>query len=256
MPIFQVCRLLRGLVASTLFLQYILELDMCGYVVPAIQRPDMTHAEMVKMISEHRKRQQRDTLTNPTFFPFLSERERTDAIAFEDGVFACGYTNTTDPEGPIHIIHFDQLPSPNKGTGHERWQHGDFGFNVIRFLIQPEQDLLVLLEEDLQGLSDHPIEEISASDIERDYRIHLRTMSTNEPHPAATSPTGTVMDLNLVEHSDMRFHEPHDIQVNGCLISVVFGGRQAPGIVFILVIDWVAGVQVAVSAVESYMSET
>lgn len=241
--------------AGNQYLQYILELDVCDHVVPPISRLDLGYSEKINGLREHRAGWRRPVLPEPMFI--LQPPGRTTSTCFVDGTFAWGLTSPNSPVARDYtrIIHFDQLPSWNKGTEHTHWSY-NLGLDAVSFIIYPKQDLLVLLEEVVQ----EPL--VEAADVpptpsaSEHFRMHLRTMSTNQPHPAVTSPLGTVVDLNFSGHAFAlsQGSRKYQMQIYDRLIAVAVASRFRPDWedspilqVSIRVIDWISGSEVSVS---------
>ncbi|KDQ56132.1 hypothetical protein JAAARDRAFT_79576 [Jaapia argillacea MUCL 33604] len=107
---------------------------------------------------------------------------------FAGGVL--GYGNTT--EG----LTFRRLGGYSRGLPGKIWHLPDFGITLYGFALDPLQDLLVLLEvfestESSQGMP--------APDTPFQLRVHLRSLSTGEAHPAAFSP-------RFIEHQPLHFN--------------------------------------------------
>ncbi|KAG9089674.1 hypothetical protein FS749_001146 [Ceratobasidium sp. UAMH 11750] len=104
----------------------------------------------------------------------------------------CIFTNGTfmwnqDVGGRGERLVFYQLPSTNRGTEFKQWNI-DLENKCDGIWIDPGQDLLVVVEAG-SGVPD---------DVPND--IHLRSMSTNQPHPKAV-PGRTVLRYTPPSHS-------------------------------------------------------
>lgn len=239
--------MLRDLVARDQFLQYILELDMCGYALPSVPRSDLGYAQKINALRELRERWKRNEPVQPSFIQFAPGR--TDKTCFVDGILAYGCTNSKSPGKLTRVIHYHQLASFNKGTEHKHWRH-HLGFDVRCFTIQPSNDLIILIEEE-RHTTHRQLDNGNISDEKYEqYRLHLRTMSTNEPHPAVASPLAmhTLNIGGLVNSFQERcFH----LVTHGHLVAILFKSGQpgARGYVrsTIIVYDWVAGIAQVVS---------
>ncbi|KAG8689836.1 hypothetical protein FRC08_010764 [Ceratobasidium sp. 394] len=86
---------------------------------------------------------------------------------------------------------FYQLPSTNKGTEFKQWSI-DLENKSHGFWIDPEQDLLVVVEAG-SGLPDNVPDD-----------IHLRSMSTNQPHPKAPPGRTVLRYTPSSDSSDFR----------------------------------------------------
>ncbi|CAE6497256.1 unnamed protein product [Rhizoctonia solani] len=240
-----VCRRLRELVTSSSYLQYILELDTCGYTVPLISRPDLSYEEMIRTLQDHRKAWQNPSGRDPEFIE-LPSREIVNPY-FVDGVLAYEYVQSGVELGRIGLmdeIHFHQLQSTNKGTSYQYWHHHDFGFPMEKFAIQPEIDLLVLVEGVV--LRQEDVDELdwgTARISHKTYRLHFLTMSTNTPHSLAGLP---VLDTRLsgLANSNETQDTKTIISLNGRMIMLVTSTRKAAFENAIVVWDWVKGNEV------------
>ncbi|KAH7341375.1 hypothetical protein B0J17DRAFT_258047 [Rhizoctonia solani] len=126
------------------------------------------------------------------------------------------------------------------GSRLEYWYFDHLAITVRTFAIQPEIDLMILVES-------YPCYDPHRSqDLIKRYRIHARTMSANEPHPLVTSALGTIplLDLGPLHHYLSTYSHP--IQIYGRMISLVF--LPQPNLPerepLIVVFDWIAGVDV------------
>lgn len=239
----QVCRRFRDLVVADQYLQYILELDISGYVAPSVPRLDLSYTEKIQILCRLRQRWQRNELAEPTYIRLQPQRIRTSC--FVDGIFAHGYVNPAADNDHVRIIHYDQLRSINKGTGHKHWHHGDLGFDIRRFAIQPDDDLIVLLEEANQIVHQQLDDGMVISNNLVRYRLHLRTMSTNELHPA-TAPLAGCVPLNIDGRRNRIRHRHFQLRVYGHLVGIMFSSRVGLARSFtIIVLNWVTGSELA-----------
>ncbi|CAE7096056.1 unnamed protein product [Rhizoctonia solani] len=248
-----VCRHLRQLVTSSSYLQYILELDSCGYTVPLISRSDLSYEEMIKMLREHREAWQ-DPSSRSTEFIKILPRERVNSY-IADGVFTYGHTDKKDQlehNPTIDEIHFHRLRSTNKGTGYEHWHHHDFGFPIEAFAIQPEIDLLVLVEGTVlkEQIERHHMIGMMTR-VYKSYRLHFQTISANTPHVLSSS---TFLDTGLGGVSSIK--EPIGTQLtvslNGRMIMLVGSTNHSTTERTIGVWDWVEGTEILRISVPTY----
>ncbi|CAE6438817.1 unnamed protein product [Rhizoctonia solani] len=230
----QVCRQLCEIIKSSLFLQYILTLDKSGYQLPFYPRVDLDYAQMIQVLRDnHDGWRSLNKLSNPSFIDIVSHD--VGYRPFVDGVFAYTPRKYPDdtPDEPITTIHFHQLPSINKGTEYRYWNHS-LNWNVFDVVIQPEIDLLALLTYNCLP-----------SD-KQSYHIHLRTMSTNDPHPLAAL---HALPLPFLDSSDVT---PNQLIMQDGLLSIhgrMIGlhlreGGSALG-PLTMIWDWMAGTKVA-----------
>ncbi|CAE6535311.1 unnamed protein product [Rhizoctonia solani] len=241
-----VCRELRKLITSSLYLQYILELDTCGYTLPPISRPDLSYEEMRNKLREHREAWQ-DPSSCGTDSIEISPRTRIN-LTLVDGVFAYGHVwsgEDIDSIQNIDEIQFHQLRSINKGTGYKSWCHCDFGFSVEAFAIQPEIDLLVLIEGTvlMQETMAGPFSSLRRT--YNSYRLHFQTMSTNAPHFLAGSTfleTGLGGLFSRLEPLGTQL----TISLNGQRIMLIGDSDCSTAERTIGVWDWVKATEIAV----------
>ncbi|CAE6501662.1 unnamed protein product [Rhizoctonia solani] len=75
------------------------------------------------------------------------------------------------------------------------------------------------------------------------HQLHLRTISTNDPHPVAASP---IIDLKVSQASRYQLRYQDDlVQIHGRMIGVRFGGYRNPTLKpLIMVWNWVTGIEV------------
>ncbi|KAG9127748.1 hypothetical protein FRC07_010036 [Ceratobasidium sp. 392] len=180
----QVCRLLRTVIDSSAKLQYLIELHSLGYVPPTHPRLDLTYAEAIEQLRTHKSRWNSIDTIEPKRY-FLSENSgHTSGSDFYGGVYAVAvpslFSSTT------RRLELYQLPSANKGIEFKQWAHHDVGVDIRDFAIEPDFDLLVLLEE--AGWA--PIEDAEQGtlDVMQHFNLNLRSLRTCAPHPDAASP--------------------------------------------------------------------
>ncbi|QRV73278.1 hypothetical protein RhiJN_01292 [Ceratobasidium sp. AG-Ba] len=80
-------------------------------------------------------------------------------------------------------------------------------------------------------------------EFEEHYKIHLRTMSTNTPHPATVRSLGGVLDFRLSTRSypDRSFY----FQILGRLLGIVFRSRDREFSSHVVIWDWTTGQKIA-----------
>jgi hypothetical protein len=159
----QVCRSLRDFVRAHVYLQYLLELDNCGYVEPLHPRTDLDYTEKIELLRSHRTRWNDPSSITPDLHE-LPFRESLPVYSLTKGVFSWGHRD--EATYFISQIYFLQLPSKNRGTDSKHWSISDLPLNVRYFWIDPEQDLLILL--DISGGV---------------HTTHVRSMMSNQAHP-------------------------------------------------------------------------
>ncbi|CAE6467352.1 unnamed protein product [Rhizoctonia solani] len=241
-----VCQYLKDIIATDLYLQYILELDKSGYVAPRLIRQDLDYAEMIQAIRNHRNRWKHVQLGEPKSIEvpdavntFLHERYFIDDVH----VLHFGAMST---DGDITTsLHFHQLPSFNKGTDYKFWVHEGMGFTACSLAIQPEIDLMVLLEY-------CPLEPTTSwHQVDQSYRIHLRTMSSNKPHPLAMS-SAPFLDVGKLPHR--HFDDLSPMSLYGRILALRFvPNPHRPAFKpFVVLFDWIVGVEIGRVQLESY----
>jgi hypothetical protein len=228
-------------VLNSPYLQYILELDACGYVEPLNPRLDLNAAEKLQLLRETRARWSNPHLVQPTVIELPVSTTRSPTYEYADSVYVRGSRAPDSSSKLTRCLNFYQLPSLNKGTEYKHWSHEDLGLDTRDFGICPEQDLLVLLEIVSIAVP------LGHLDFEEHYRVHLRTMTTNEPHPASRS-LGAVLDYKLWAHTypDRSFY----FQILGHLLAMVFRSRERDLLSHVVIWDWTTGLKLAVSAIK------
>lgn len=129
-------------------------------------------------------------------------------------------------------LSFYQLPSANRGTEYSHWCISDLGIDMNYCEIDPEQDLLVLLELVDQGPG------------YRACKLYLRTMSTNQSHPKASG------DGVILVNMPASASPPKDnfySEISGRLLAVMFRTRSSFAPSHVMIWDWTTGVEIVVS---------
>ncbi|KAG9090898.1 hypothetical protein FRC06_000835 [Ceratobasidium sp. 370] len=129
---------------------------------------------------------------------------------------------------------FYQLPSANRGTKFKQWSI-DLENDYDGFWIDPEQDLLVLAEA-----TRSPTHSVSCN-------THLRSMSTNKPHPRL-APGRTV--LRYTPPSDSQYYPGQVIKIFQHLLVGLFdlSGQRAD----IRIWNWTTGQELSHLVVSDY----
>ncbi|KAG8742724.1 hypothetical protein FRC10_000998 [Ceratobasidium sp. 414] len=213
----QVCRSLRDLISTNDYLQYILQLDACGYAEPLHPRTDLGYTEKIRILREHNARWSDPTIVTPVHHELPSYRV-VDVDALVKGTFM--WCQTVASKDCIRIV-FYQLPSTNRGTGFKQWSI-DLENEYDGFWIDPEQDLLVAAG----ARSGWPSPE--------SYYIHLRSMSTNKPHPRAAT------DLSVLCYTPPSYswHNGWRIRIYDHLLAGLFHLDVGTDI---MIWDWTTG---------------
>ncbi|KAG9089024.1 hypothetical protein FS749_001673 [Ceratobasidium sp. UAMH 11750] len=219
----QVCRFLRNLVQDSPRLRYLLELDSLGYSAPLNPRNDLSYDEKIQVL--RRMRNPPDPSTNIPFRIGLNTTHNTITnYQFARGVFAQG--------GPsldvTRSLNLYRLASFNANTSYEQWHLSDLGVNAQDFKMDPDLDLLVLLETDA-----------APGDPEVDLvrRLHLRSLRTGLPHPLAAVPVIISTDKFTSNFTDANF------QLVGRFVALLCHTNQllSPDPSRISIWDWTTG---------------
>ncbi|KAG8716688.1 hypothetical protein FRC09_015360, partial [Ceratobasidium sp. 395] len=210
----QVCRLLNDLIRSSDYLEYLLELDACGYIRPDRIRADLSYGEMIKLLREHKARWDNPQKVVPTYYE-LPIGYRVESNPLSKGVFTMAAKRN---DGLVDQIHFFQLPFKNKGTGFEHWRI-DLEVLFWDFLVDPDQYLLVGLEQ------------VHATPTTK---VHLKFMRTNVDHPKSVSGQFTIA---------RRFYDNFDSSIAEVIghSLAVFGRSQVERSFCAEIWDWTTG---------------
>ncbi|KDQ09349.1 hypothetical protein BOTBODRAFT_179059 [Botryobasidium botryosum FD-172 SS1] len=161
-----VCKLLYNLITSTTSIRYIVELGALGYVdgppgdVPTSQR-------LIRLLKHGKAWRNLSWMRSHEYSTPISDH--FSLYDLSGGIFARGSRTK---------ISFFELPSHIKETDGREFKLS-FEFALGDLSIDPQQDLLVLVEP--RVLSSH-------LDRNPPFRVHLRSLSTNMPHPLASVP--------------------------------------------------------------------
>ncbi|QRV76807.1 hypothetical protein RhiJN_04822 [Ceratobasidium sp. AG-Ba] len=168
----RVCRSLKKLIDASDYLQYLLELDRCGYIEPNCPRTDLNYAQKKHMLRTHRARLEKPETIKPAQYE-LPAGVPTGVTPFVGGILTM---KPLQIDGPSNLIQFCQLPSNNRNTVLKSWSI-EFGVLFYEFVVDPEQDLLIGFEC------------IQLDNTLRVHmRVHIRTMTTGKPHPESAIP--------------------------------------------------------------------
>ncbi|CCO31047.1 hypothetical protein BN14_05081 [Rhizoctonia solani AG-1 IB] len=214
-----------------------------GYQPPLYARADLDYSQMIEMLHDNRDGWRAAELKASFFidvpYPKIDmESEHPQAAnqikIFVDGVFAyinqIRFTSRTR-DIPKTVIHYHQLASVNKGVECKHWSH-ELAHRVVDIVIQPEADLLVLLVYNYVPGGGG------------DFDIHIRTMSTNEPHPLATLP---IITLNFTTPSqDHLIRQTQALRIYGRMISIHCPGDSHAPVPesFTMVWNWITGARI------------
>lgn len=181
------------MIAANHYLQYLLELDASGYIEPICPRTDLSYAEKVVLLRGHTKR-----WNDPeSVIPVCYELPDGYMLEYLNGTVIWAKENEVSTR-----LYFYQLPSKNRGTSLKHWSFDlDNMYNIVDG--DPHQDLMVLLE---------------GGDGQEIAKIHLRTMSTNEPHPRTHQAVLCYVPVTTFERRYFGIR----ITLFGCLLAGFF----------------------------------
>lgn len=244
------CRFLWTLIDASGELQYVLELYSLGYVLPDNPRQELTYAARLEILREHRKRWDSIMDTKPTRYTLHPPATgRTSSYHFYGGVYALGWP-LSPGSGPARRLDLYQLPSVNKGIEYRHWSHPDVGADIYDLTMEPDLDLLVLLElgESL------PIIGAAQDSLNttQHFNIYLRSLESCAPHSDAAHP--------IINHSVTSFGGAlwvFHFQVVGRYLAVLFlQNQRGENSTYQLVVwDWTTGNTVTVSSARNTLQE-
>lgn len=223
--------MLWKIIQADSYIQYLLELDTSGYVEPSNPRVDLTYLEKQRLMRSHRLRWNYPEGISPDVYE-LQTGEDIFPWAYVGGVYARGIRIPDSTPLTTRQLYFYQFPSSNRRVEYEQWVISDLGLDICNFAIDPEQNLLVLLEP---------------FDVRQDkwiYRLHLRSITTNEIHPKAPSSYSFLVyeyPTRLVPGN--LFH----IEISGRLLAVLFHSRNRYVPSYLVIWDWITGTELTVS---------
>ncbi|KAG8773118.1 hypothetical protein FRC12_002709 [Ceratobasidium sp. 428] len=222
----QICRSLRNLINTDHYLQYLAQLNACGYVEPFCPRTDLRYADKANILRKHNSGWANLTSVTPDYYElrgYSGAHFGTGIDAFVKGTFMWPRSNRND-KNAFDLV-FTQLPSTNRGTEFKQWSAA-FVYNEFGgFWIDPEQDLLVVAE-DRMGTNTRP------------YNLHLRSMATNRPHPRA--PTGQNV-LRYIPPATSWVRDQR-VWICGYLLAAIFNVDRN---INIIIWNWTTGLQVS-----------
>ncbi|KAF8608513.1 hypothetical protein BDV93DRAFT_504095 [Ceratobasidium sp. AG-I] len=225
----QVCRSFRQIIQVDTYIQYLLDLDACGYVEPLNPRLDLTYSEKREAIRKHRSHWENPQTISPTEYK-LQANDDSVGWTYADGVYVWD-VKILDPDSFLvtnRHLHFCQLPSPNRGVEHKRWSFCNLGVEAADFAIDPGQDLLVIFELVETHEGDHAC------------NMHLRSMSTNDTHPSA-APSVPIL---VHEHLPTSFPGiSFSSEIVGHLLAVAFLSTNNRPLARLVIWNWTTGVE-------------
>ncbi|KAG8724827.1 hypothetical protein FRC09_013527 [Ceratobasidium sp. 395] len=221
----QLCRKIKYIVDNTVRLQYPIELFATGNIDGGPSNPLSTASRLAQLREIDRGWRTLDWKSQ------RSEPWNGDCPNYElaGGVFARGRSTLPDASqlevDDVHhftaAIDVTVFPPRDGSACPVKWSHEQVGLLVHDFTIAPEQDLVVLVGHRHEGAIEEPIP------------IHLRTLSSNSPHPMATLPV-----LFAYPQPPDVFISDFTIQIYNSLLGILFWGAHA---FHLMIWDWCTG---------------
>ncbi|QRV93794.1 F-box-like protein [Ceratobasidium sp. AG-Ba] len=216
----QACRTFQKIISTSDRLQYLLELDVCGYIEPLRPRTDLSYAQKIEMLREHNSRWNNLGAITPEYHELPDGLMAPGLTKLVAGTFV--WTETVSRDLTRFSIY--QLPSNNTGAP-SRIRRFEVPFAVQYLTIDPEQDVIALLEE-------HTSQSHSPYQI-----IHLRAASTNGPHPRAARD-----QLVIQKAYDWNWHSR--VTLSGSSLAGVFG-HAGLTYNYIVIWNWMTGQEIS-----------
>ncbi|KAG8795585.1 hypothetical protein FRC12_012324 [Ceratobasidium sp. 428] len=223
-----VCRNFNELIESLLELQFQTALRDAGYVGSLHSRPNISIGEKLSTLKNHLQ-SWNDVSPSAVNSFYLYGTYNGHGLAhgdieplFFNGILARWSTSSYDVRLPLDLS-IVQLPSPNKGLAFKEWEITEHTIEVDDYWLEPNYDLLILLSIHQQAHNT------------TSYRFHLRTLSTNEPHPSTNTQTGPLR----LELSSGHSIESYSLQIVGRLMFVHLVDKSETGRVYCW--DWGTG---------------
>ncbi|KAG8743938.1 hypothetical protein FRC10_011124 [Ceratobasidium sp. 414] len=234
----QVCRFLWTLIDSSTELQYLIELYTLGYVPPARPHPGQTFTEALELLRTHRSRSSCISKLKPKRYTIpRTNAGYTSTYDFYGGIYARGST-ANSLSNATRRLELYQLASVNKGTEFKQWTHHDLGVDTRDFAMEPDFDLLVLLEQAEQTVIVGAAQ--GTPNVMQHFNVNLRSLETCAAHPDAARP---ILRHSLRSFAGMswRFY----FQIVGRYLAVLFligvEQRDANQTSQLRVWDWTTG---------------
>jgi hypothetical protein len=220
-------------------IQLLIELAIDGRKLPNIHRLNAPYHEMLERLK--RSNAAWEALT-PTFsFDIRVHGER---FTWEvgDGLFATGALEDSSGRAEkISAIEFWELQDGVYSTEMRRViNHSDLGLNIVNFSFDRVQDLLVYVENRYTFLALSQNYDVTLTLPRRpgQYTLHLRTLSTNEPHPRAAEGGIELSGPDKFDGCKIRIWD----DMVGCLLQDYDGMDNVLSIA-----DWPRSILIAVS---------
>jgi hypothetical protein len=204
-------------------------------VLPNQPRQDLAYAAKLETLREHHRRWGFISDAKVKNYPLQADTVHSSIYEFYGGTYARGSSPNSNGARRLDLY---QLPSVNKGTEYRHWTHEDLGVDAQDFSMEPDFDLLVMLEMgDL-------LEVHGSTGTTQHFNIHLRSLETCLPHPDATRPVIT-HSLSSFARTSWSFY----FQIVGRYLAVLFllGLGRIEGQTYQLKVwDWTTGNAVTV----------
>ncbi|TFY68712.1 hypothetical protein EVG20_g3440, partial [Dentipellis fragilis] len=168
------CKLLSGLVHETPRLHYTIDLAK-HQMLRLSSPPGMSIAAQRRLLHDREQRWHSLRWKHKIATPVPAAGS---IYEFVGGVYGNGHGHGDDRRvsGSITFYQFPSTGFPfDESKPVPSWTLSGFDINIIDFSMDPSQDLLVLVASSVENTGTY-------------YQVHLRTLSTNEPHPKAPSP--------------------------------------------------------------------
>ncbi|KAI0325496.1 hypothetical protein GY45DRAFT_1374683 [Cubamyces sp. BRFM 1775] len=202
----QVCSLLKDLMDNDVRLQYKVELAAAG--MEDGQYSTLSAAERLRMLKARQEAMDKLAWTSREEIPML----QGGVWELYGGVLAQG-------EGSRTLV-FKQLPSSLRGIEGREWRIEDVGVHIRDFGMDPAQDLLVVVENRVEGTG------MTCS-------VHLKSLTTGQTHPAASRPA-------VLTHTPHRGRYSYTIQVAEDNVAVLMTSSDEDHSEF-LIWNWKTG---------------
>ncbi|KAG9124767.1 hypothetical protein FRC07_010290, partial [Ceratobasidium sp. 392] len=199
---------------------YLLELDACGYIEPNCRRTDLSYAEMIELLQDHKTRWDNPQNVVPTYYELLPGTMFMNSRPFTKGTLT---TASKRLNRFVQEFRFYQLPSKNRGTEFRHWCI-DLGVLLWDFLVDPDEDLLVGLE--------------AVTTPTPASKVHLRSMKTGEDHPKVVS------SQFMTAHQALDQFDFSSVEMIGHSLAL-FGWSWLDGDFHVEVWDWTMGQQLS-----------
>ncbi|KAI0372456.1 hypothetical protein BV20DRAFT_940120 [Pilatotrama ljubarskyi] len=187
----RVCILLKDIIDQDVRVQYQIELAAAG--MEDGPPSTLTAADRLRMLKARQEAWDR-----------LAWTSREEVAMARGGVWELYGGVLAQAEGTRTLV-FKQLPSATRGIEGREWRIEDVGVDIRDFGMDPSQDLLVIMENRREQLADRT--GMSCS-------VHLKSLTTGQPHPAAPRPA-------LVAHVPQRGHYTYAIQVSESYVGIL-----------------------------------